>query len=75
MKGGIMRRMSEESQDRDTTFVDGIKVSFGEDWLLLLPDQYKSYIHLFAEAGEPKKAQSLLDEYRVKVETWKKELQ
>ncbi len=75
MKGGIMRKMSEDSLDKEATFIDGIKVHFGEDWLLVLPDQYASCVHLVAEAKDPKTAQKLLDEYKKKVESWKKELQ
>lgn len=74
MKGGIMRKMSEDSLDKEATFIDGIKVSLGDDWLLLLPDQYRSFIHLVAEARESKSAQKLIEEYRGKVEIWKKEL-
>lgn len=74
-KGGIMRKMSEDSLDKEATFIDGIKVSFGDDWLLLLPDQYRSFIHLYAEAREAKSARKLIDEYRSKVESWKKDLQ
>lgn len=75
MKGGIMRKMSEDSLDKEATFVDGIKVSFGDDWLLLLPDQYGSFIHLVAEARETKVAQKLIDAYRARVDRWKKELE
>ncbi|SNB47715.1 mannose-1-phosphate guanyltransferase [Geobacter sp. DSM 9736] len=75
MKGGIMRKMSEDSLDREATFIDGIKVHFGEDWVLVLPDQYQPFIHIIAEAKDHKVAQRLLDEYRKKVEIWKKELQ
>ncbi|HEY6837773.1 MAG TPA: mannose-1-phosphate guanyltransferase [Geobacteraceae bacterium] len=75
MKGGIMRKMSEDSLDKEATFVDGIKVHFGEDWALVLPDQYESTMHIFAEAKNPKVAHQLLGEYRQKVEAWKKELQ
>lgn len=74
MKGGIMRKMSEDSLDKEATFIDGIKVSFGDDWLLLLPDQYRSFIHLVAEAREHKSARKLIEEYRGKVDRWKKEL-
>ncbi|NVN98548.1 MAG: NTP transferase domain-containing protein [Geobacteraceae bacterium] len=74
MKGGIMRKMSEDSLEKEATFIDGIKVLFGDDWLLLLPDQYRSFIHLVAEAREHKSAQKLIDEYRSKVDRWKKEL-
>jgi mannose-1-phosphate guanylyltransferase/phosphomannomutase len=75
MKGGIMRKMSEDSLDEEATFIDGIKVHFGEDWVLVLPDQNQPIVHIFAEAKQQKTAQRLLDEYRHKVEKWKKELQ
>ncbi len=69
-----MRKMSEDSLDKEATFIDGIKVHFGEDWILVLPDQYQPNIQITAEAKEPKAAQRLLDEYRKKVEKWKKEI-
>jgi mannose-1-phosphate guanylyltransferase/phosphomannomutase len=75
LKGGIMRKMSEDSLDKEATFIDGIKVHFGEDWALILPDQYLPTIHIFVEAKEQKTAQQLLTDYRRKVEGWKKELQ
>ncbi len=70
-----MRKMSEDSLDEEATFIDGIKVDFGEDWVLVLPDQYQPYVHIFAEGKQQKTTQKLLDEYRHKVEKWKKELQ
>jgi mannose-1-phosphate guanylyltransferase/phosphomannomutase len=75
MKGGIMRKMSEDSLDKEASFVDGIKVNLGQEWVLLLPDQYLPVVNLVAEAKDQKTAQKLLGEYRKKVERWKKELQ
>ena len=75
MKGGIMRKMSEDSLDKEATFIDGIKVHFGDEWVLVLPDQYTPHVHIVAEAKEPKVAQRLLSEYQKKVEGWKKELE
>jgi mannose-1-phosphate guanylyltransferase/phosphomannomutase len=74
MKGGIMRRMSEDSLEKEASFIDGIKVQFGEDWVLVLPDQYLPCVHIVAEAKDQKTVQKLLTEYQKKVETWKKEL-
>ena len=74
MKGGIMRKMSEDSLDKEASFIDGIKVHFGEDWMLVLPDQYQPNVQIVAEAKELKVAQRLLDDCRKKVEKWKKEL-
>ena len=74
MKGGIMRKMSEDSLEKEATFIDGIKVHFGDDWVLVLPDQYIPYVHIVADANDHKTAQRLLAEYQKKLETWKKEL-
>ena len=74
MKGGIMRKMSEDSLDKEATFIDGIKVHFGDEWVLVLPDQHIPQIHIVAEAKDQKAAQRLLSEYQKKVEGWKKEL-
>ncbi len=73
-KGGIMRKMSEDSLEKEASFLDGIKVSFGQDWVLVLPDQYQPVIHVVAEAKDPRTAQRLLEDYMKKVEHWKKEL-
>ncbi|MGD0586085.1 MAG: mannose-1-phosphate guanyltransferase [Oryzomonas sp.] len=75
MKGGIMRKMSEDSLDKEASFIDGIKVHFGDEWALVLPDQYVPHIHIVAEAKDQKAAQRLLSEYQKKVEGWKKELE
>jgi mannose-1-phosphate guanylyltransferase/phosphomannomutase len=75
MKGGIMRKMSEDSLDKDASFIDGIKVQFGDEWVLVLPDQYIPYVHIVAEAKDHKAAQRLLSEYQKKVTQWKKELE
>jgi mannose-1-phosphate guanylyltransferase/phosphomannomutase len=75
MKGGIMRKMSEDSLDKEASFIDGIKVQFDDEWVLVLPDQYSHHVHIVAEGKDIKSAQRLLLEYQKKLETWKKELE
>ena len=65
--------MSEDSVDKETTFIDGIKVNFGNDWALVLPDQYQPFIHIMSESKDENTARQLLEAYREKVEQWKKE--
>ncbi len=74
MKGAVMRKMSEDSVDKEANFIDGIKVSFGEDWVLVLPDQAQPFIRIVVEAKKEETARTLLKEYRDKIESWKKEL-
>jgi len=66
--------MKGDSLDKEASFIDGIKVQFGEDWLLVLPDQYIPCVHIVAEAKDHKTAQRLLTEYQKKIVEWKKEL-
>jgi mannose-1-phosphate guanylyltransferase / phosphomannomutase len=73
MKGTVMRRMSEDSLDQEASFVDGIKVQRGEDWILVLPDQTQPFIRVIVEAKVEDHARKLLQEYREKIELWKKE--
>ncbi|SHJ43303.1 mannose-1-phosphate guanylyltransferase / phosphomannomutase [Malonomonas rubra DSM 5091] len=74
-KGGIMRLMNEATIELQTTFVDGVKVHFGDDWVLVIPDPYRPLVHILAEANTKKKADSLIKEYREKVEEWLQLLQ
>jgi mannose-1-phosphate guanylyltransferase/phosphomannomutase len=74
MKGGIMRKMSEDSLEKEATFIDGIKVHFGAEWALVLPDQNLPVVHIVAEGRDQKSAQRLLGEYEKKVVAWKKEM-
>jgi len=74
LKGGIMRKMSEDTVDLDASFIDGVKVQIGRNWALVLPDQYRSVVHIMAEADDPARADLLLERYSRKVSDWLDEL-
>ena len=69
-----MRKMSEDSVDHEASFIDGVKVHLGDDWVLVLPDQYRSLVHIVAEADDAGRATQLLEEYSRKVVLWQQEL-
>jgi mannose-1-phosphate guanylyltransferase/phosphomannomutase len=69
-----MRKMSEDSVDLDVSFIDGVKVYLDDAWVLVLPDQYRSLVHVVAEADDAERAKRLLDDYCAKVEGWQQEL-
>jgi mannose-1-phosphate guanylyltransferase / phosphomannomutase len=73
-KGGIMRKMSEDSLDQDASFIDGVKINFADGWVLVLPDQSRPVAHLIAEALDAARADALLESYRSKVGSWIEEL-
>jgi mannose-1-phosphate guanylyltransferase/phosphomannomutase len=74
LKGGIMRKMSEDSVELEASFIDGVKVELPGGWALVLPDQHRPVVHVVAEATHAARADELLETYRRKVEEWKKEL-
>jgi mannose-1-phosphate guanylyltransferase/phosphomannomutase len=73
-KGGIMRKMSEDSVDKTASFIDGVKVENSNSWVLILPDQHRPVVHIVVEAQEESVADALATEYRGKVDRWKLEL-
>jgi len=75
LKGGVMRKMSEDSVDLEASFIDGVKVRMGGDWVLVLPDQFRPVAHIVVESSDDRRAQNLLETYVRKVDGWKQELQ
>lgn len=69
-KGLAMRRMSEDSVDKEATFIDGVQVFLGPTSVLLLPDPYKPSLHLVVEGPEQGAVERLASEYEGKVRTW-----
>ncbi len=70
LKGRVMRRMSEDSVDKEASFVDGVQVLLGETSVLLLPDPYRPVVHLVVEGPDPAEVARLSAMYEEKVRHW-----
>lgn len=73
-KGGIMRKMSEDSVDLEASFIDGVKVERDGGWVLVLPDQARPVVHIITESADAAQADQLAELYQRKVTEWKQEL-
>lgn len=72
-KGFLMRKMSEEAMDKDASFLDGIKITFGDKgWVHMVPDQYSANVHLYVESSTGN-WKELLEEYKEKINGWLEE--
>ncbi len=69
-KGRVMRKMSEDSVDKEASFVDGVQVRLDGGSVLLLPDPYRPVVHLVVEAPETARAVQLGQLYEDKVRSW-----
>ncbi len=69
-KGLAMRKMSEDSVDKEASFLDGVQVWVDGSSVLLLPDPYRPVLHLVVEGEDPGEVERLAAGYREKVEGW-----
>jgi mannose-1-phosphate guanylyltransferase/phosphomannomutase len=67
-KGRVMRLMNERHQDGRTEQVDGLKVDFGNEWVLVRPDPDEPLCHVFAESATELASIALCDEFVAIVE-------
>jgi mannose-1-phosphate guanylyltransferase/phosphomannomutase len=69
-KGGIMRKIIEESRGERLELLDGVKIfldSNTEKWVLIVPDPVEPLLHLVAEGRSQEEAQSIVQEYEKKL--------
>lgn len=66
-KGKIMRRIIEENIDKFIDYTDGIKIFFGESWVLILPHPEDPAFEIYAEAFSLKEAQELLKSFSERI--------
>ena len=67
LRGRIMRNLIEEFRDRQIDTIDGLKVFYDDNWVLIHPSSEEPVINLFAEAPSKKVADNLIQEYSDKI--------
>lgn len=72
LKGTIMRNLIENTQNQDVELIDGVKINFGDDWVIIIPDHDRPIFHVNAEADTVEKANELTSEYVEKIREWQK---
>jgi mannose-1-phosphate guanylyltransferase/phosphomannomutase len=68
-KGLVLRSLIEGAKDaRDKEMIDGLKLSFGADWVQVIPDPNRELFHVNAEADTRERAEALIAEYVERIE-------
>jgi len=67
LRGRIMRSLIEESRDRQIDTIDGIKIFYDDNWVLMHPSSEAPVINLYAEAPSKEAADRLIQEYVDKI--------
>ncbi|MBI5207867.1 MAG: NTP transferase domain-containing protein [Candidatus Firestonebacteria bacterium] len=68
-KGKILQDIVKEYKDKyDLELIDGIKIIFNpREWILLLPDSEKPFIHIWVESISLSKVQEITEKYKDKI--------
>lgn len=69
-RGQVMRLAFENTKNKNTELVEGVKIHMRDAWVLMLPDPDEAYFHLWVEAEEERRAHDLLREYSEKITQW-----
>jgi mannose-1-phosphate guanylyltransferase / phosphomannomutase len=62
VKGRVMRRLNETYRDAGSS-VDGVRITEGLDWVLLLPDPDQAVFNVYADSPSAEQAGMLADQY------------
>ncbi|MCC6792628.1 MAG: nucleotidyl transferase, partial [Thermomicrobiales bacterium] len=62
-KGKVMRLLAERFRDRRVRQIDGVKITIGREWVLVLPDADRPLFHVIAESSSREGANALLAKY------------
>ncbi|MCW3489303.1 sugar phosphate nucleotidyltransferase [Dethiobacter alkaliphilus] len=74
VKGAVMRRLIEETQNDDVELVDGVKVRHPQGWALVLPDSERPVYRVYGEGYSTETAEELTDMYAEKIKKIQQEL-
>jgi len=70
-KGMVMRKFMEDTIKYKQQLIDGVKIFLNEtDTVLCIPDKTRDLVHLNVEASTPEEAEKLINEYKLKVESY-----
>ncbi|MEM3399493.1 MAG: phosphoglucosamine mutase [Candidatus Micrarchaeia archaeon] len=62
-KEHVMKALAERFQGENVITIDGVRINFGEEWVIIRPSGTENYIRVFAEARTAGKAEKICREY------------
>ncbi|UPT76652.1 NTP transferase domain-containing protein [Sulfurovum sp. XGS-02] len=74
LKGKMMRMFLADAKGKESSTLDGVKIWLDtNDWILMIPDQYRDHLNLYIQSENEEKGKAILAEYSAKIEQWSKE--
>jgi len=69
-----MRMFLADAKGKESSTLDGVKIWLDKnDWILMIPGQYRDHLNLYIQAENEEKGNAILAEYSAKIEQWSKD--
>ncbi|UCC80103.1 MAG: NTP transferase domain-containing protein [Candidatus Zixiibacteriota bacterium] len=72
LKGQVMRRLMEFSENKKRLLIDGVRIVEDDYWILVRPDRKKALFHILAESESLEKSKELVKEFSSLIKKWQK---
>lgn len=69
-KGQVMRRLMEHSAGYKRDLVDGVRIDFGDSWVLVTPDRNRAAFKVLAESRNGSRVDEIVQQYREHILSW-----
>jgi mannose-1-phosphate guanylyltransferase/phosphomannomutase len=70
-KGKVMKNALKDAKFKKSSTLDGVKIWESEtDWVLMMPDQFDDFLHLFIQAKNKFRGEELRNKYIEKINLW-----
>lgn len=73
-KGTVMRKLIEYTNDLKRELIDGVKVYFDKNWILVIPDPDKPFFHVIVEATSNEISNKLINDYSENIKKWQMQI-
>ncbi len=73
LKGRLMRRLTDETAHMRRQLIDGVRIDFDDGWIWIAPDRRTAHFNLLAESEQPWRAESMINDWRERLQGWARE--
>jgi len=67
LKGSVIRTIFDENKQHKAELVDGVKISFGKDWVFINGHPDRQEIYIYSESDDPSASKAYLDQFKARI--------
>jgi len=67
LKGSVIRTIFDENKQNKAELVDGVRISFGKDWVFINGHPDRQEIYIYSESDDPSASKGYLDQFKARI--------